>query len=257
MTPTAISPSGSYGWRARIGMIVPPQVIDTNSHEFYLMAPEGVELFVTPIGLAQERSQREYDRVMASIDGPIQSLLQFSPDAIVQAGVPPIVTRGWGFEEEVQAQIAKLTEVPFFTDVGASLLALSALSCQRVVVVSEKFSGEVGEQIAAYLGHAGVEVVGSAQVENESSIPAPLLSLEQVYRTARRAYQMHRDSADAVWITQANMPSVGVIERLEADLSCSVVSSAQAIAWAGLRAAGVRDSVEGFGQLMRISDLPR
>lgn len=247
--------ASSYGWRARIGMLKPSPVIDTNGHEFYLMAPEGVELFVISLGLGGMIAS-EYERVIAGVETPLRAIIRHAPDSIVQAGVPPIVTRGWGFEDELRAHVRELTDVPFFTDVGASLLALSVLSCRRVVVVSHTFDDELFGQIAEYLSHAGVEVVGTARVGEDDATEAARLPLEQVYRTTRRAYEKSRSVADGVWITQASMPSVGALEALERDLGCPVVSSAQALMWTGLRGAGVRADVDGFGRLLRIPELP-
>lgn len=246
--------TGSYGWRARIGMIKPSPVINTNAHEFYLMAPEGVELFVTSLGM-QSMIQSEYDRVIDTMEAPLRAILSHAPDVILQAGVPPVVTRGAGFHRELEARVGEITDVPFFTDIGTSVLALTMLGCRRVAMVSHNEGGDLGEQIAGYLRHEGIEVVGAGLIEDDCAIPASRLPLEEVYRTTRRAFEACRGLADGVWITQASTPSVAVIDALEADLGCPVVSSAQALMWAGLRAAGVGEAVEGFGRLLRMTEL--
>ncbi len=46
------------------------------------------------------------------------------------------------------------------------------------------------------------------------------------------------------------MPSVGIIEALETELGVPVVGSAQALMWAGLRAAGIDEPISGFGRLL-------
>jgi len=47
------------------------------------------------------------------------------------------------------------------------------------------------------------------------------------------------------------MPSVAVIQPLEQDLEVPVVTSMQAMAWAGLRLAGIKTEVTGYGRLFR------
>ena len=49
------------------------------------------------------------------------------------------------------------------------------------------------------------------------------------------------------------MPSVEIIAELEQDLGVPVVSSMQAMTWTGLRLAGVRASVDGYGQLFHVA----
>src|SRR3954453_16769825 len=98
--PTAY-PGASYGWRARIGLLQPSMVSDNNPIEFYLMAPPGVQTEWTSMGIPAGANRRESQaRPCSEIEGSIRRLLNLKVDVIVQPGVPPVVTRGWGFEDE-------------------------------------------------------------------------------------------------------------------------------------------------------------
>lgn len=55
-----------------------------------------------------------------------------------------------------------------------------------------------------------------------------------------------------IWITGALMPSVGAIQPLEQDLGVPVLTSMQAMAWAGLKLTGVKAQITGYGRLVRI-----
>lgn len=57
--------------------------------------------------------------------------------------------------------------------------------------------------------------------------------------------------AEAVLISGTGLPTVGVLERLEAELGKPVLSSNQATLWWALRTAGVGDVVPGHGRLLR------
>jgi maleate isomerase len=65
--------------------------------------------------------------------------------------------------------------------------------------------------------------------------------------------QLAKDTpdADGIWITGALMPSVSTLEALEQASGLPVVGSMQAMAWQGLRLAGVNDQMQGFGRLLR------
>ncbi len=58
-----------YGWRARIGFLGPSSTIDTPAYEFYRMAPPGVAMVGTIMGIRIltdddiERALQELDRV--------------------------------------------------------------------------------------------------------------------------------------------------------------------------------------------------
>ncbi len=242
------SQGASYGWRARVALLVPPVVADTNIHEFYLMAPPGVTLILSSLGLTVT-NQEGYDRAIAAVDECVARVVEHGADVILQAGVPPIVTHGWGFEDEVRTRVAKLTSIPFITDVGASIRAMRVVGLRSIVMMGNSYNPELVEHIRRYLQSAGIELVANSQLANVRSPSAGCAPLEVVFRGARKLYQEHRGQADGIWLTQANIPSVGVIEALEEDLGVPVVTSAQALAWAGLRTAGIHEPIQGFGRL--------
>ena len=232
--PVQHSPGAAYGWRARIGLLQPGLVSDTNPFEFYMMSPPGVQMVLTSLGLSS-MSNENYERVIASLEIPVQRLLPRGPDAIIQTGIPPLVYHGWGIEEELRARVAKLTPTPYITDAAASIAAMRVLGISRVVVVSA-FDDELARLIEDYLHHAGIEMVDHRSVYSDGDYPETgAFPLEFVSTTARTVYGSHSDSADGIWITQASLPSVGVIAGLENDLGVPVVTSAQALMWAGLR----------------------
>ncbi len=242
----------AYGWRARIAMLKPSPVTDTNIHEFYLMAPAGVELFLASMNLGGMR-QEEYDKAIANIDGPIRLLAHHDPHAIIQPGVPPIVTRGWGFEDELRARVAEITSAPFFSDIGAVISALRTVRSSRIAVLSYSFDDALMNTIAAYMANADIQLAGWDRVQPAWPQDIAAVPLEIVYRAARALFERCAGQADGLWITHASMPSVGIIAELERDLSVPVVSSAQALMWAGLRAAGVHEPVSGYGSLLTMA----
>jgi maleate isomerase len=242
------SPGAAYGWRARIGLLQPTVVSDNNPFEFYLMAPPGVQLVLTSLGL-EETTPENYERALANLETPVRRVVARGVDAIIQSGVPPLVLRGWGIEKELRERVAKLTPAPYITDMGACIKAMKALQIVRVVIAGG-FDSETIARIADYVAHAGIEVVGHERVQRREGDSGGSMALEAVYRVGRRAYQASGGAADGVWLTPASIPTVGVIEALEQDLGAPVISSAQALMWAGLRMAGVQTPVTGFGRLL-------
>ena len=248
------TPGASYGWRARIGMLQPSLVCDTNAFEFYLMAPQGVELLLTSLGLGG-LAQAEYDRVVANIEVPVRRLLERNPDVIVQSGIPPVMTHEWGFHQQVRARVAEITPLPFITDAAASIAAMQATGISRVVVLGNAFNEELVAHVTRYLKAAGIAVIEAQQLRPEPGTAANALTLGATYRAARSLYARHAGQTDGIWLTQASNPSVGVIADLERDLGVPVVTSAQALMWAALRLAGVRERLAGFGRLFDVDTL--
>jgi maleate cis-trans isomerase len=63
---------------------------------------------------------------------------------------------------------------------------------------------------------------------------------------------LRNDSADAYFLSCANIHTIDVIDELERDLGKPVVTSNQAALWCSLRAAGIQDDVSGLGALLRL-----
>lgn len=244
----AAQPGASYGWKARFGLLQPTLVSDNNPFEFYLMAPAGVQLVLTSLGIWDGPRDLEYARAIEGIESPIRRLLSRGVDVIVQAGVPPIVSRGWGFEEELKTRVAGWTDVPFVTDIGCCIEAMRTLTLRRVAVLaSEGLQRGLGD----YLRAAGVEMIGTSSLRLAQEAEVHNLPLSLPFRAA---LELHRATpeAEGLLILGAFMPTVGMIGDLEHQIGLPVVSSAQAMMWQGLRLAGLsgRD-VTGFGRLFQ------
>jgi maleate cis-trans isomerase len=245
---TTAYPGAPYGWRARIGLLQPSMVSDNNPIEFYLMAPPGVQMVLTSMGIADGGNRAElYARAIADIEIPIRRLLNRKVDVIVQSGVPPVVTRGWGFEDELAARVATITDLPFASDIGCCIAAFRALGVVKVAVLADN---SMLQGMADYLGHAGLEQVATGFPGGVAAEPGAE-SLGVFYRGAA---ELHRaaTNADVIYIPGANRPTVGMIQALEEDIGIPIVTSAQATFWRGLCLAGVNPAlVSGYGRLFQ------
>lgn len=243
--PIEYYPGAPYGWRARIGLLQPNMVSDNNPYEFYLMAPPGVQMVLSSLGRQGIGNPLdEYKKAMDGIEAPIRRVLSRHADCIVQAGVPPTVTAGWDFEDELKARVAKWTSVPFATDIGCCIAAMHALGIQKVAVLA---GDNMMNGLPEYLSHAEIQVVASRPVRMEGEPESESLSVPY-----RAAVALHRSAPphDGIYIPGAFLPVVGVIEEMEGNMEIPVVTSAQAMMWRGLAMAGVNPGlVVGFGRL--------
>ncbi len=247
--PLLSAPAGAaYGWRARIGLMQPSGVAENNPYEFYLMAPPGVVLVVVSFGFRASSSD-----MLDQLEDGVKRLLVREPDAIVQAAVPGVAAKGWGFEDQIRERVAKVTNVPMVTDLGSCWRAMQAVGVSRVAMLSA-FDPGAHKDIEVYVKNAGISIAAAKtlRTDPENYQRLAFTNLGVTYRAAKEVYRS-AGNADGVWITGALMPSVGVIQALEDDLGVPVVTSMQAMTWAGLRAAGIRDKIEGYGRLFQVA----
>lgn len=240
-------PGASYGWRARFGVLQPGAVSDNNPFEFYLMAPPGVQMFLTSLGV-HATTIDGYADAMTRLEQPVRRLLERKVNVLVQAGVPPIVTAGWGSEDKLRVRVAALTDVPYVTDITCCVEAMQALAVQKVAVLTR---ASLLHGLGDYLAHANIQMIAEQVIEAPDGEEMCNVPLSYPYRAAQ-ALRRSAAAAEGLLILGAFMPTVGMIQLLEEATGLPVVSSAQAMMWAGLRRAGVPAAeVVGFGRLFQ------
>lgn len=241
-----------FGWRARIGFLVPPGN-PTVEPECYRMTPPGVSLHFArlqsppaegPAGGAAGMQERT-SAYRETLDEPAQALGQVRPAVIVMAHTASSYALGVGREQPLIDRIARAGGAPALLAAHAARDALHHLGVRRLAL-GTPYPEAISRQGRAYWEASGFEVVGYHRLTDVVDIYAE--TEERAYQLARRA---HVPEAQAVLLSGTGLPTAAVLETLERDLGVPVISSNQAGLWRALRLAGVREPVPGFGRLLR------
>lgn len=243
----AVAEYSPYGWRARIGLIV-PATNTVNEAEFWRMAPEGVTVHTARATATGEFSEAYFARLRESASDGADHLATAEVDLIAYGCTSGSIVCPL---EEIVAELGGRTGIPVIATAGSVVAALRALEVRRVAVATP-YVDFINEAERDFLGRHGFEVtslhglrLGETQAERRAIGRVPP---EHVYRMARR---VDRPEAEAIFISCTNLATIEVIERIEADLGKPVVTSNQACFWNCLRLAGVPDSIPGYGRLLR------
>ncbi len=241
-----------FGWRGRIGVLLPPGN-PTVEPELSAMVPAGVTLHFgrleTPpsVGKAGEHAGME-ERIRAyreGLAGPTSALSQVRPAVVLLAHTASSYALGYGNEQPLVDRIASLAGAPALLAAQAVLAALRHLGVKRLAL-GTPYPESISRQGKAYWEAAGFAIAGYHRLEDVTDIYAE--NEERAYLLARQA---DAPEADAVLLSGTGLPTVAVLETLERDLGKPVVSSNQASLWQALRVAGVRESIAGYGRLLR------
>jgi len=231
-----------YGWRARLGVIMPDNNV-TVEPELYGVLPAGVSLHggrVAPPGASGLR-----DQVLAMADALPGAVEPFRGRVAV-IGYACMATSLWkpaGWHEPVGAAAG----VPFLPAGETMVAALSRLGARRIGVFSP-YPDELAGLVAGWFDRHGITVAHSANLPLDTQGAAP--SLHEVYAAVRREFAGRDIAALAVLAT--DLATFTAIEPLEHDLGVPVVSSNLALLWNMLGAAGVRAPAAGPGRLFRL-----
>ena len=151
----------------------------------------------------------------------------------------------------LRRQIANFTDIPLVLDVRACIEAMHSLDMVRVLMVAP-FTDQSNQQVADYVSPDGIEVAAIHRVDPADHGSLHRLPLGTIYQIVQTAYS-HAGHVDGIWLPGAALPTVAVVDALERALRVPVVSSKQAMVWAALRQANIRDRIDGYGRLFEMT----
>jgi maleate isomerase/arylmalonate decarboxylase len=239
-----LAPYSVYGWRAKIGLIVPP-TNTVNEGEWQRVMPEGVTFHVTRMPL---HAGHDDAKLYADLDRAVDDLAAANVDVIAYG-----CTAG-----SMVAPLTRLTDHmtqragrPGVATAPALVQALQELRVRRVAMATP-YHAALNAHEVQFLAQNQITVVAEKGLGFGANGPAEYRYIarvppELVYRHARA---VDRDDAEAILISCTDFATLTVTERLEQELGKPVITSNQATLWAALRAAGLRDRIAGWGRLL-------
>ncbi|MFQ5913146.1 MAG: aspartate/glutamate racemase family protein [Nitrospinota bacterium] len=139
--------------------------------------------------------------------------------------------------------------MPSMTMATAVVEALRHLKVGRLVVATA-YGDDLNALLQRFLEEAGFEVLAMEGLRQRFNWDIQRLPPSAAYRLAKDVAK-EVQGADGIFISSGALRTFEVIDLLERDLGLPVVTSNQAGLWAGLRLGRVRESIHGFGQLLR------
>ncbi len=236
------------GWRALIGLLV----LSTDAaSEFDLKRYtqlEGVECFVSRMPMSLKANKDTLAALEDEVVAASANLLPWAEfDAIAFCCTTGSVAVG---PDKIQDMVHSVKpKVPVCNPVDSALNALDALNCQRVAVMTP-YVDEVNETLENYFVQRGIELTDRASFKQDGD---PQMNRIDPECLLEEAVKLGSGDCDGLFISCTGLCTSDVVQRIEDQLGKPVVTSNQALSWATLRAAGVRDPIDGFGQLFKLN----
>jgi maleate isomerase len=239
-----------YGYRARIGLIVPSSNT-VCEQEVAALCPAGVAAYASRVlfeptldGLRAMKNHVERASLELSSEGICQ-IIAFCCTVGSMLG-------GYEGEEEILHLIEKTAGIPAITTATAVHAAFDVLQVKRVAVATP-YTSEINRSEKESLRHRGIHVT-DIQGFHESLAPHQLKNDMIGRLTPEDAYAMvqkvNGQDNQAIFISCTNFRAIEIIERLEKETGKSVISSNQATLWFALRKLRIKDRIKGFGRLL-------
>jgi len=235
-----------YGWRGRIGLIVPSSNT-TMEPEFWAMAPQGVSIHTARMKLSsvtvEELLEMEEEAGRAA-----ELLATAGVDIIVYGCTTGSLVKGPGHDKAIAERLERRTGIEAIATATAILEALNTLKARRIALATP-YIDEVNEKEKIFLEAQGYKIVDLKALKIRRNTNIGRQPPEAAYRLAR---SLDTSSADAVFISCTNFPTLPIVEKLEKDLGIPVITSNTATMWLTLRKIGIREAITGYGKLFNI-----
>lgn len=233
-----------YGWRGRIGLIVPSSNT-TMEMELHEALPKGVSLHTSRMPL-REVTEEELIKMSALAVESARLLRDAQVDLILYGCTSGSFIGGTDFEKEIEEKIEREVNTPVITTSSAVIEALRILDAQQIIVITP-YTNDINQREREFLESNEFEVLdirGIGIVENTK------IGKLEPYEAYRMAKAMFMEEADAVFISCTNFRTFEIIESLEQDLGIPVVTSNQASLWLALRELDVMEKIPWLGKLL-------
>lgn len=243
---SAISMYHAYGWKARIGLIV-PSTNTVNEPEFWRLAPPGVTIHTSRVLLLGQATPASYFRMAEAIDRAAEELATAEVDVIAYGCTSGSIICPL---PELLRKMSEKTGTPATATAGSVVAALRAFGVERVALgtpyvdfvnqAEKKFLEDYGFRVTSMFGME----LGHTQEERRSINRVPP---EALFQLARR---IDRPDAQAIFISCTALASLDVIAELEREFAKPVIISNLACFWSCLRLLGLRTPIRGYGRLL-------
>lgn len=241
-----------YGWRARIGLLVPSSNT-TMEMEFHRVVPEGISVHTARMAMPEVKTLKEKVKVINQMNketyDAAEKLASAEVTVIVYGCTLGSFTGGISHDLELSQKIQDITSIRSLTVSNAVVDAMRTLRLKRISVVTP-YVDEINRQEKDFLEQSlpGLEVLSIKGMGIIGNIPKGRLDPFSSYEFVREAVDPR---SDGIFLSCTNWRTFEIIEHLEEDLNKPVITSNQAALWAAMRHVGISDSIQGHGCLLR------
>ena len=181
------------------------------------------------------------------LETPLHDLALMEPDHILLGMSAPSFAQGVEGDRRLRAAIEQKMGTPVTSSGEAALAALEAYKARRIGLLSPYVAG-ADDQTASFFAGAGYEVVRYRRLERGG--PASIAAVGQ--RDIQAGIQeLVAAGAEAVVQVGNNLVTARLADEAERWIGVPVIAINAALLWHGLRKAGIKDQVRGFGTLLR------
>ena len=239
--------------RVKMGVII-PTVNTVTEPEFNAMKPPGVTVHVTRMPIHFHPEVDGFKGLMEDLDIRLNEFVQFAADIVAyNCTVGSMACPSKMLIDKIES----VTQAPGVATASSVVQALTALKSEYISLATP-YADTTNEHEKEFLERNGIKVVKMAGMNFDAVEPELGRKFAEVPEDVifRHALSVDHSDAQALFLSCANFPTAPLVQKIEMQLGKPVITSNTATFWAGLRKAGITDTIEGFGSLFSILPNP-
>ena len=235
-----------YGWRARIGLLV-PAVNNTMERELWSLVPDGITVATARIACEREGTADTLRAMDAEGKAACARVRTAEPDIVLFGCTSASFYRGAQWNDGFQAELSAIAGVPAVSTSGAMAACLKRSGIKKIAVVTP-YVETTNERLRRYLHSGGVEVARLGTFDMLDMFDHAKIQPGDVYAKVKETAS---DESEAVFIACTQVRALEVVDALERDLGKPVYCANQASFWQVFEALGIDPGIERYGSLLR------
>jgi len=235
-----------YGWRGRIGLLV-PSINTTMETEFWRTVPEGVSVHVARIAGGRHGTPDELRNMESASKHAAAEIAMVEPEVVVYGCTSGSFFEGPAWNKQICEELTKITGAPTVTTAGAMVDALRFGGHKKVDIVTP-YVDATNSRLKAFLKEHGIEVGKLSTFDMLDMFDHAKVLPEEIYQ---RVKETVTPDSEAVFISCTQLRALEVIDMLERDLGKPVYSAVQASAWQAYHLMHIDPQIADGGGLLR------
>lgn len=235
-----------YGWRARIGLLV-PAVNNTMERELWSIVPDGVTVATARIACERHGTAETLRGMEAEGKNACARVAMAEPDVVLFGCTSGSFYEGPAWNNAFEKALAGIAGTPAVSTSGAMTACLKQHGVRKVDVVTP-YVDTTNERLRRYLGEEGIDVARLDTFDMLDMFDHARIQPSDVYAKVK---QTASTESDAVFVACTQVRALEVIDVLERDLGKPVYSANAASFWLTFRTLGIDPGLGHLGSLFR------
>jgi len=236
---------GTFGWRGRVGMIMPATQTVTEPL-YYSVAPPGVSFHTSRLAISGSGPTAISD-TEDQLERAVIELKQARVQCIAHLCVTSGLVRGLEGERRFCQDIESRHGIPVVSALLSAIDALKRLKINKIVVTGP-YPEEHNRLERRLFNDNGFDVLGVHGLGITDGFEFGQVPPSEILELCRRSWD---PAADGLFVACAAFNAMPVVEQMENEFKVPVVTAHSAVLWQILTTLGIEEPLDGYGRLLR------